>query len=1185
MQKRNDQCTPANVQFSGSRKHGYETFKSFVTVTPLRFEWLSGSGAKTIFPFLLWILAAFNACQTDKNKTVSGEQDEMAAPPDALFQKVPASESNIHFMAEVKEDFVNNIVKNPHFYNGGGVGVIDVNNDGLQDLFFSSTTGSCNLYLNQGNFKFKNITALAGVASPKGFKTGVAIADVNGDGWQDIYVCRTGTQPGDDQRNLLYINNWNNTFSESAADYGVDDASGTNCANFFDYDLDGDLDLYVVNNPPDVKLVDHMDLERRPDGSLVRRNEPRGEFDSDRLYRNDGPPLQGGGGGFTDVSKQAGIHDRAFGLSSIVMDWNGDHWPDIFVANDFIQPDFLYINNRNGTFTDEAAKSFRHLSNHTMGSDVADINLDGLPDLIALDMLAEDYQRQKSLSSIMKEERYRLLGSYGYGYQLMRNVLHLNNGPASASTVQTPTFSEIGCMAGIFQTDWSWSVLAQDYDLDAWPDMFITNGYRRDITDLDYMQFVGDSLNNLYKGSFPKDMKSIYEYLDLIPSVKLRNYMYRNKGDLQFENTTIAWGFTDKTFSNGAAYADLDNDGDADLVVNNIESEALLYRNTAADTKKGNWLHLRIEGPKGNPTGVGVVARVTAGGRTFQQELTPVRGFYSCNEPALFFGLGQASAVDKIEVLFPPGNKLVTLQNQAVNQRLLVKASDAKPGALPPLVQYQPAYFKEAGNTLGIDYVHKEDDYRDFNNERLLPWRLSTPGPAIATGDVNGDQLDDFYVGGSAGSAAALFLQQAGGKFTRASSVTWNIDALYEDSGAAFFDADGDGDQDLFVASGGNSAPAGSDKYRPRLYLNDGKGNFTRAETAIPAINDSGSAVAVFDYDNDGDPDIFLGGWCVPGEYPTTPGSHVLRNDWKQGNTFTDVTTQIAPDFASCGMVRAITFADLNGDKKAEMLVAGEWMPVSVFQFKNGKFENATAVFGLEGSNGFWRSLVAADFDGDGDTDFAAGNLGLNTRLTASPEAPLHIYAKDFDKNGSIDPLMAYTAAGVEYPLALRDVLLKQLPALKKKFVRNRPYAYARLEHLYPRAELETARHFMAGELRSAYFENQGGKFVLRPLHNMAQIAPAQAIVVADLNTDGKPDLILAGNDYGQQVETGPIDAGNGLTLLNDGKGNFNPVPAFRSGLWATREARSARLVFGPGGKKILLVGNNNSKMQVFELN
>jgi hypothetical protein len=1119
------------------------------------------------------VLLCFFACKKDKTALTTFQQDDLTPPADALFQKVPSSETNIYFMAEVKEDFTNNIVLNPNFYNGGGVGVLDVNNDGLQDLYFTSTTGSCRLYLNEGNLKFRDITDAAGVAATTGFKTGVTIADANGDGWDDIYVCRAGLQYNADRHNLLFINNKNNTFTENAKAAGVDDPSASNHANFFDFDNDGDLDLYVINFPTDISRAHHMDLLQQPDGKIVRNTKPHTEFDSDRFYRNNG------NGTFTNISKQAGIDNLGFGLSSLALDWNDDGWTDILVANDYIEPDFFYINNRNGTFTNHAETSFRHQSNHTMGTDAPDVNGDGYPDFIGLDMLAEDYGRQKSLATIMKTDRYNTLLSYGYGHQAMRNVLQINN--ADGGNGRVPTFSEVGCMAGIFQTDWSWAVLGQDFDHDTWPDLFVTNGYRRDVTDLDYVQFTDDSLNKKYGGIGPNNFKTIYDYLNQIPSVPLRNYAYRNKGDLTFENKTIEWGFSDKTYSNGTAYADLDNDGDLDLVVNNLESEALIYRNTATDTKKGNWLLLRFEGAPGNPHATNTIARVTAGGKVWQQELSPVRGFYSCNEPVLHFGLGNISAIDKIEVQFPGGNKLLTLQNQPVNQKLTLKITDAKPGKLSPLERPQAQFFTETTGSKGLDFAHVENVYNDFDTERLLPWKLSTPGPDIAVGDVNGDNLDDFYIGGAANSAGALFVQNAGGQFIRSSQATWDADKLYEDSGMAFFDADGDGDLDLFVASGGNSAPGGSPAYQPRLYLNDGKGNFARKANAVPTITGSGSAVVPHDYDGDGDLDIFLGGWCIPGSWPLTPTSHVLKND---KGVFSDATSQVAPAFSYSGMVRDIVFADLDGDKRMEMLVAGEWMPVTVFQYVNGKFENVTAKFGLDQTNGFWRSLAVADFDGDGDMDFVAGNLGLNTRFTTWSKEPFFVYAKDFDSNGSLDPLMGYTQNGVEYPLALREVLLKQLPPLKKKFVRNTPYAYAKLEDLYPRSELKSAIYFKANVLTSCYFENQGGKFVMKNLPNEAQVAPVNAFIATDLNGDGKTDIILAGNDYGQQVETAPITAGNGLVLLNEGQGNFKPLPACQSGLWANKDARSLKSLRAAQGKTLFLVGNSNDRMQVFEL-
>ncbi len=914
-----------------------------------------------------------------------------------------------------------------------------------------------------------------------------------------------------------------------------------------------------------------MDLEQLPDGRIVRNMKPHTDFDSDRFYRNNG------NGTFTEISKQAGIYNRAFGLSSIVQDWNADHYPDILIANDYIEPDYMYINNRNGTFSDKATQCFRHMSNHTMGTDAVDINGDGLPEFLGLDMLAEDYQRQKQLSTVMKIDRYKTLNSYGYYPQMMRNVLQLNNGPVGEG--QLPSFSDIGCMAGVFQTDWSWSVLGQDYDLDGWADLFITNGYPRDVTDLDYVQFTDDSINKLYGGIDPKHFKTIYDYLKLIPSYPLRKYMFRNKGDLTFENKTIAWGFTEKSFSNGAAYSDLDNDGDLDLVVSNIEQEVSLYRNTAADNKKGNWLEIHFEGAPGK-TVHNTIARLTAGGRTWQQEMTPVRGFYSSNEPLCYFGLGTIGTIDKIEVLFPPGNKLVTLLNQPANQRLTVKLSDAKPGTLAPITQPKNEFFQETA-AKGLDFAHKEDDYEDFDHERLLPWRMSAAGPYLAVGDVNGDKTDDFYVGGATNSAGALYVQNAGGQFSRTSQATWDADKVYEDAGAAFLDADGDGDLDLFVASGGNSAKAGERVYQPRLYKNDGKGNFTRAVEAVPQIFDSGSVVTPFDYDGDGDLDVFIGGWCTPGSYPMAPTSHILRND---KGVFADVANSVAPAFAYCGMVRDIAFADLNGDKRAEMIVAGEWMPLTIFQNTGGRYEDATTQFGLDKTQGFWRSLGVADLDGDGDMDLLAGNLGLNSRLTASEASPLFMYAKDFDSNGSVDPLMGYTKDGVEYPLALREVLLKQLPVLKKKFVRNKPYAYAKMEDLYPESELKSAKYFKANVLQSAYFENQNGKFVLKPLPNLAQISPVNAFLIRDLNADGKPDIVLAGNDYGQQIETSPIDSGNGLVLLNEGGGNFKPLTGCVSGLWAKKDARSLKLLNTAQGKTLLLVGNNNDKMQVFDV-
>ncbi len=1117
--------------------------------------------------FILFLgLMVLNACRKDAKQPSGPDLSEATPPADALFKRVTGAESGLTFSNQVTEDFEQNIISNAYYYNGGGVGVIDVNNDGKPDLFFSATTGECKLYLNEGNLKFSDISTASGVSATEGIKTGVSIADVNADGWQDIYVCRAGLVPGDICRNLLFINNKNNTFSEQAKQYGLDDPSASNHANFFDYDLDGDLDCYVLNFPTDFGLTTQLDLAQREDGSIYRRTEPTTPYESDKLFKNNG------NGTFSDVSAAAGIHNRAFGLSCTATDFNGDGYPDLYVANDYLEPDFQYINNKNGTFTDHRQEGFRHVANHTMGADAADINGDGLADLVSLDMLAEDYQRQKTLGTSMQQERYNALVNYGYGHQPMRNVLQLNNGNG--------TYSDIGCLAGVFQTDWSWAPLLQDLDLDGWTDLFITNGYRRDVTNLDYAQFTADSVQRHFGGLSSAHFKNVYEYLNTIPNTPLNNYCYRNRGDLSFEDMTTAWGITAKGYSNGSAYADLDADGDLDLIVSRIEGEVLLYKNTAADSKKGNWLQIELEGPAGNPDAFGATVRVTAAGRVWQQEMTPYRGFFSSSQPLLEFGLGSNATVEKIEVQFP-GNKLLTLTNQSANQRLVLKMLNAKPGKLSPLLPDGPLVVQEISGKNGLNYSHRDDNYPDFNRERLLPWKMSTPGPQIAVGDVNGDGLQDCFLGGAPGAPGALFLQNKTGQFGRSAADPGQSDKICEDAGVALFDADGDGDLDLFAASGGAAAAAGRDDYQPRLYLNDGKGTFSKAAAALPKITDSGSAVATFDYDADGDLDIFLGGWCVPGSYPTSPASHVLRNE---KGKFTDVTQDVAPAFAYCGMVRALQFADLNGDQRPEMIVNGEWMPVMVFKNSGGRFEDATMEFGLANSTGFWRSLAIADFDGDGDLDLVAGNLGLNTRLKASSSEPLFVYYKDFDANGSTDALMGYTKNGTEYTLALRDVLVKQIPGLKKKFLYNKPYSEAALEDIYPRKDLKTAQYRKAETLATTYFENQGGKFVAHALPNSAQIAPAWGMAVADLNADGNPDLILVGNDMGQQVETGPVDSGNGVILLNNGKGQFQPLPARQSGFWATREARDVKVIPSASGKNLILVGNNNGPAQVFDI-
>jgi enediyne biosynthesis protein E4 len=1090
------------------------------------------------------------------------------APADALFVPVTAAHSGIDFVNRIEEDFKNNIMANSYLYNGGGVGVIDVNNDGLQDLFFVSTQNACKLYLNKGNLQFADITASAGLQTEQGDKTGVCIADVNGDGWQDIYVCRTGLVSNAERSNLLFINNKNNTFTEQAKAFGLDDRGASNHANFFDADNDGDLDCYVLNYPVDFTKVNAVRVVRNNDGTTTRQTGPENFDESDHFYLNNG------NGTFTENSKNAGIWNRAMGLSVSVADLNGDNYQDILVGNDYIEPDFLYFNNpkRPGTFQEASATTFRHTSNHTMGTDIADLNSDGLPDIVALDMLAEHPIRQKELMSTMVNDRFNTLVQLGYSKQMMRNVLQINNGDGS--------FSDVGCLAGMFQTDWSWSPLIQDYDNDGLRDLFITNGYRRDVSNLDYLHFTADSIRRtggLTQARFPK----ITQYLDLIPQTPLQNYCYRNLGGLQYENVSTAWGFTELSYANGAVYADLDNDGDLDMVINNIDMVANVYQNRANDLKKGqNWLQIKLKGNSPNTDAIGAKARIVAGGKVQYATLSTIRGFLSSVEPILHVGVGAATQIDRLEIEFP-GRLLLVKENIPTNQRLIIQAAEASPGQLTPPANNGSQLFESSAAPA---FVHVEDNTQDFNHDRLLPWKVSALGPYLTVGDVDRDGLDDVFVGNGPNASRGLFLQTDSG-FKAGSTGVFGADAAVEDGACQFFDADQDNDLDLLVAAGGTAQPTGHDLLMPRLYLNDGKGNFTKNTTALPVnIKESIAAVSAFDIDRDGDLDLVLGGGVVPNAFGMNPRSYLLRNDGSANQPkFTDITAQ-SPDWEKIGMVRSIQWADLNQDQQPEMIVAGEWMPIQVLQWKDGAMRLTSDQYGLENSHGIWRSLAITDTDGDGDQDIVAGNIGLNTRYRSSAEAPLHLYSKDFDNNGSVESIMTYTENNTEYPLAYRDVLLKQLPGLKKKMVRYADYAFLSLSDIFNANELKSAQKHTCSVLASGVWVNQGGQFKFSPLPDWAQVAPLYSIQCFDVDGDKDNDLVAVGNDYGQQVETGPLDAGNGVVLLNGGNGNFSTLTPLQSGFWAKKEARSLALLKGKTGKTTLLTANNSATLEAHML-
>jgi len=1134
---------------------------------------------------LIWILLAvlvggFAAWKFWPGEAASYEPgsirgvEETLTAKNPLLQLLNSEETGIDFQNVILETKANNLITNINIYNGGGVAIADVNNDNLPDIYFVCTNGQNRLYLNQGNFKFKDITQSAGLTSEEGFETAVAAVDINADGFLDFYVGRAGPFENEDRINKLYINNGKSpsgevTFTERAKEYGINDMSATTGANFFDGDGDGDLDLYVLNYPKDFSFANRIESRAGPDGKQIANFSPKDPLDTDRYYRNDG------NGKFTDVSQESGIWNRGFGLSVSVADLNQDGAPDVYVANDFLQPDRLYINSGKGTFTDRLDQTLRHNSQFTMGTDISDFDNDGLLDIFAVDMMPATNYRHKSLKTANSNSLYLSLVQNGVFEPVTHNVMQHNNGNG--------TFSEVACQLGIYRTDWSWSGLVADYDNDGKRDIYVSNGYRRETHHLDHAEFVKELRKNKSNQQILEQYKNIDDYLNTIPSFKIRDFLYQNQGDWKFEDKGGDWATMEATWSCGAAWADLDADGDLDLVVNNLEDPAFIFKNQSREQNKGNYIQAKLQGSPKNPFAVGASVLIEYGnGEKQYQEISPNRGIFSCSEHLIHFGMGQVAQINKLSVRWPDG-KTQTFTNVPINQRLQLDYKNATGyvASLVPSTTNGPTMMTEKTATSGVNFVHKENKYNDFENFPLMPWMESELGPLTAKADVNGDGLDDFFVGNSFNSAAALFVQTPDGKFKPSNVALWEAEKAYEDHGAVFFDFDGDNDQDLFVVSGGFDAPAqGRDKlWQNRLYLNDGKGNFSRASTALPTnIADIGLRVVAHDYDGDGDQDLFIGGRLVPDKWPLTPRSLVLRND---RNRLTDVTAEVGGDFARCGMVSDLAWADLDKDGQAELIAVGEWMPVSIFKLSGGKLNNVTAQFGLDKSNGLWFSLQLADLDKDGDLDLVTGNFGLNTRFTTSPEAPFGCYAKDFDNNGTLDPIVTLYEGKNSFPLVQKEIMVKQMPSLKKKYLYASVYAETSIEKMWG-DDLNDALHLEAYTLETCWWENQGGKFVQHRLPFQVQSSAIQGIIAEDLNGDGNLDLLMAGNKYGMEVGTGRYDAGNGVFLAGDGKGNFSWVNNLQSGFWAMKDARGLAMLKGAGGKRTFLVSNNNSALQLF---
>jgi len=1065
--------------------------------------------------------------------------------PETLFTRLSPAVSGIDFNNVVNETDSTHSFINEFGYMGGGVGIGDFNNDGLKDIYFTGNQVSSRLYINKGGNQFEDITLSAGVGTSV-WASGVTVADVNADGYDDIYVSVFGKNLLERSANLLFINQHNLTFRESAVEYGLADTGYSTQAVFVDYDKDGDLDMYLANYL----------LNASNANTIFPRDRTGRSMANDRLYRNDG-------GRFTDVSMDAGIREDGYGLGVVVSDFNNDSWPDMYVANDFLSNDVLWLNNRDGTFTNCIDRSIRHQSYSSMGADAADINNDGLTDIVTLDMMPEDNERRKLTFSFQNYERYEAERAMGYEPEFMRNMLQLNNGVMANGL---PYFSEIGQLAGISNTDWSWSVLMADFDNDGWKDMHVTNGVGRDFINADFLEFSSIVMS---KERDPQKQRAlINNKLASLKHVELKNYLYLNKGDYTFKNVADSLGLGEKAMSNGAAWADLDNDGDWDLVVNNINKEAFVYINNSTR----HFIGVQLKGDSLNRRGLGAKVFVYNNGQVQVQEQNPVRGYFSTVDDKLLFGLGSLDHVDSIVAVWPD-NRMQVLTGVPADTVLVMDIRNAREKYHAPVVS--PArLFSE----LPVAGRHVESAYNDFAFQRLLPQKYSQLGPFIATGDVNNDGLSDFFAGGGFNFSGRIYIQQKNGQFV-ATSLVDSI-KMEEDLDCVFFDADGDGDQDLLVAGGAIRFEESSVYNKPRLYINDGRGRFALAPGAIPNnIGVISGCVRAGDFDGDGQPDLFIGS-RVTKRYPLAGRSYLLRNN---KGVFRDVTAEVCPSLAKVGMVTTALWMDIDKDNKLDFVVAGEWMPVRFFKNNGGRLTEMDA--GLSNMQGMWRSMAAADVDHDGDLDIVAGNLGLNCDYQVTAQHPMKLYATDLDGNGSIDPVPFYyipDASGVKrlYPGINRKQFADQVPAIKKQFYYHADFAKATADDIFKGKD--SVQILVCDEIRSCWLENTGnGRFVKHILPMEAQFAPVNAIVCEDMDEDGVVDLLLAGNEYQADVMMGRYDASYGC-FLKGTDGGFKAVPGTVSGFVLNGDVKDLAVIPGATGGKLVVAAVNNDSLRVF---
>ena len=1108
---------------------------------------------KFLMVFNIWILGAFFL------ENASGQTNQK------LFTKLEPNHTNIYFNNELKDTKEANIMLYSNYYGGGGVGIGDINNDGLQDICFAGNLVGDKLYLNKGNMVFEDITEKAGITDNGGWSSGVLFGDINGDGYQDIYITRELYDDDPElRRNKLYINNGDNTFSEKSESYGLDNSERTRHALFIDFDEDGDLDIFLLNQPPNPG-----------DYSKFYNSELLLEEYSPRLMENQGDR-------FIDITKESGMLMPCFPNSAAAVDLNNDGWTDLFVANDFWVRDFIYMNNGDGTFTDKTFEMTRHISFSSMGLDAADINNDGWLDVFVLDMVPEDnFRRKSNMSGMPKKAFMKVVKEKGH-HQYMFNMLHLNNGEG--------IFSDIAQLGKVGATDWSWSVLLADFDNDGLKDINIVNGLMRDIRDNDaartFPKYLETAVHEYIKknpnpeGVSIWDLVDIEEAMQISPSVKLQNYIYKNNGDYSFEKVSDDWGLVEKSFSNGSAYADLDNDGDLDLVINNINDYAFIYQNNAEKRPDNHFLRIIPIADQPGKTALNTKVWIEAEGEKQYFEITSIRGMYSTSEHIAHFGLGAKKKVEKVIVEWPDGKRNI-LKNQRSNRIIEVKYSNASFEKDEESPSKEP-WLINATEQIGLVIKHNENRFDDFEKQLMLPHKFSDRGPCFEIGDVNGDGLEDIFMGGSAGIEGRLFNQNPDGSFGILPFPDLKVDRKSEDIDALFLDVDSDGDLDLYVVSGGNEYRTGAKEYQDRLYLNDGKANFSKSEESLPKLTASGARIVPADYDQDGDIDLFIAGRHTPWEYPKPVKSTLLRND---GGKFEDVTNKIAKDLMKIGMVNDAVWVDYDNDGLLDLALAGEWMPFTILKNDGSGFKNVTADLGLENTTGWWFSIKTADMDQDGDPDFILGNLGLNYEYKASKDLPFHVFYYDFDNNGSGDLVLAQYQEEKLFPIRERKRSVEQVPLLEEKINTFSEFAKADVFEIYGEDNLKNSLHYEAKTFASSYVENKGnGKFVFHQLPIQAQFSTINDMIIDDFNNDGHLDILAAGNLYGAEVETVRADAGIGLLLIGNGQGDFSQLNYQESGFLLPFDVKRLK-TFNYQNSKVIVAGCNNDFYQFFKLN